>query len=113
MIAGRRSQPFPERGAVDLVDAKRLARLGEGDGQGRLGEAVDGIECRAAEPVALEAVDEPARRHRIDGLRAVHGEAPGAEIDVHEILLARLPQTEAVSKVGRDGDGRPEEADGA
>jgi len=90
--------------AIDAIDERAAIEGRHGDGERGFGEAVDGKLRGGAEAVGGEALGETLESFGIDGLGAIEGGAPGAEIEADDVFVGYFADAKFVGEIGRCGN---------
>src|SRR6202049_3546237 len=92
---------------ADLGGAEDGVLLGKsaGNEQGRLGEPITGIEEARLETTAREGGGKALHGVGTDGLGAVVGRLPAAEVEVFALLRGDPARAQVICKVGAAADG--------
>ena len=101
-----------EGDAGHRIDAGRLRQGSESQGHGVFRQAVDGRHGLGPEAVAGIAPGKAGDGVRADGLGAVQGHAPTAEVEAGEGFVLHLAQAKLVGEVGGGGERAPVAMDG-
>src|SRR3984957_5225199 len=102
----RRGAPFDCKGfAFDAIDPRRAIERRHGYGEGGLREAVNGEMGFIAKAVARETRGEALHGFGVDGFGAIHGYAPGTQVEPFDVFVGYFSYAEFVGEVGCCGDG--------